>query len=143
MSVAGAATWRETRRITVPSRLGGNGRPFDLPSRTGRPRTRCDRPEPRQDHAGRAHQQRGAAGDDWQRSTTDPGAYDYTSGIWIRRPTGPPRRVGKLSSSTMTMALWFGARAPKCSASRCADVYFSQPVGYAATTATTATLEAR
>ncbi len=54
-----------------------------------------------------------------------------------------PAEWGKLSSSTMTMALWFGARAPKCSASPRADVYFSQPVGYAATTATTATLEAR
>jgi len=69
--------------------------------------------------------------------------YDLGSGIWkFVGQLHLPGEWGKLSPSTMTMAMWLGGTVPNCSAYPRADVYFSTPVGYVGTTTTNATLGA-
>ncbi|MGI9023381.1 MAG: hypothetical protein ACR2HV_09170 [Acidimicrobiales bacterium] len=67
--------------------------------------------------------------------------YDYAADTWTPMGTlNLPAGWGKLSPVSTTIAVWYGPTAATCSAYPRADVYFSPPVGYVGSTATTANL---
>jgi hypothetical protein len=70
--------------------------------------------------------------------------YDLAAANWV--PIGVlsvPTTLGKIASTSVTTATWYGDHASPCGVYPRADVLFYPPTGFVGTTATTATLQSQ